>query len=164
MVAEREGQQLISHTNTSSVVVSGAGGASLTYGICLPYEQLVRECELYVSTTYNWPGVASLSRKDEKHVRSFSRFREREREENEGAYLVVIAVPPDGASAVDLAGSVQCQAVDAVEDQEVGWLSRPDAVRRYDPAIQLHVPSFLLFCCLYYTRRRDAGGVCLPVW
>lgn len=79
---------------------------------------------------------------------------------------MVIAVPPDGASAVDLAVPVQCQAVDAVEDQEVGWLSRPDAVRRYDPAIQLHVPSselrrprFLLFCCLLSIQDVRMRGV-----
>lgn len=127
-------------------------------------------CELYICVEYLQLAGRCISVKERREtacqiIPKVQREREREREGGrkrcrQPAYLVVIAVPPDGPSAVDLAVPVQSQAVDAVEDQEVGWLSRPDAVRRYDPAIQLHVPSselrrprFLLFCCLLYKTR-----------
>lgn len=72
------------------------------------------------------------------------------------AYLLVIAIPPDGTLAIDLAIPIQRQVVHAVEGQEVGWFCCPNAVWCYNVAIQLQITSsdsVLLVCCFTYRCR-----------
>jgi hypothetical protein len=57
------------------------------------------------------------------------------------AYLVVIAIPPDGTPAIDLALPIQGQVVDAMDGQEVGLFSSPNVVWCYNIAVQLQITS-----------------------
>lgn len=61
--------------------------------------------------------------------------------EPEAAYLSVIAIPPDGALAVDLTITIHRQVVDAEEGQEVGRFSCPNVVWCHNVAIQLQITS-----------------------
>jgi hypothetical protein len=90
------------------------------------------------------------------HSQGSEREREREREkqvlyDEAEAYLLVIAIPPDGTLAIDLALPIQRQVVDAMDGQEVGLFSRPNVVWCYNIAVQLQITSsaaVLLVCCL----------------
>ena len=71
---------------------------------------------------------------------------------------MVIAIPPDGTLAVDLAIPIQCQVVDCVEGQEVGSFSRPNVVWCYNIAVQLQNTSsdpVLLVCCVQNIWMQD---------